>query len=461
MSEAAITSPYRPLAGVAPAPRPPAAALPQSAWLPWAAVVAPAAGILVYSGATLATSRAHWVEFTVLTVAASLAQLGSVQLSRNRVFHPAIVFVLAGVMLLSAQQLALMCLVQHIGEWLRKHYAWYIQPFNIANYVLSAASAWLLLNGLLEARAPMAAAGSAAACAFIVVNRLLLLVMLRVAREMRPAETGLLRADDISLELVLALMGVPLALLVPSGAGAAALTLAPLVLIYLAQKSAEQLEQASATIGDQNRRLAETAELVINRSTAALEALSATVDARDAYTAGHSRRVREIAVALATQLSLDRQEVEVVSQAALLHDIGKIAIPDNVLLKEGPLDRNEWVLMRSHPDEGARIIERLGYLAEVVPAIRHHHERIDGRGYPGGLCGDEIPLAARIIHVADALDAMLTRRIYRNSLAIDEAIAELRRGAGSDFCPVCIGALEAALRSGCLDAVLGNHGGAR
>jgi putative nucleotidyltransferase with HDIG domain len=184
---------------------------------------------------------------------------------------------------------------------------------------------------------------------------------------------------------------------------------------------------------------------VIERSTAALEALSATVDARDTYTAGHSRRVAASATVIAQELGLSGHELVVVDQAALLHDIGKIGVPDAVLLKEGPLTAAEWVVMRSHPEEGARIIERLGYLDDVVPGIRYHHERMDGRGYPDGLLGDKIPLAARIIHVADALDAMTTKRLYREERSFEEALEEIRSGRGTDFCSLCVDALERAV----------------
>ncbi|HZB85436.1 MAG TPA: HD domain-containing phosphohydrolase, partial [Gaiellaceae bacterium] len=125
---------------------------------------------------------------------------------------------------------------------------------------------------------------------------------------------------------------------------------------------------------------------------------------------------------------------------------GKLAIPDSVLLKPASLSSDEWSLMQRHADEGARIIDRLGFLGDAVPAIRHHHERWDGSGYPDGLAGEEIPLGARIIHVADALDSMLTTRIYRAARPAPEALEELRRGSGSQFCPRCVGALERLLQ---------------
>jgi putative nucleotidyltransferase with HDIG domain len=457
VSEAVVTTGRR-LGGVAPTGRL-FSPLPARAWAVWAATVAAGSVVVVASLLGLAQTRSHWQAFAFLTLAASAAQLGSMQLTRNRVFHPAILFVVAGVLLLTPQQVVLMCVVQHIGDWLKQRYTWYIQPFNIANYVLAATAATFVLDHLRDHE--LAIVGCVATIAFVLVNRALLLCMLRFARGLSAAESGLLRFEDISLELVLGMMGVSFAILAADGVAFASLALAPLLLIYLAQNSAHELERASVTIQAQNDQLAEKTQIVIERSTATLEALSATVDARDAYTAGHSRRVREIAIRLGEELSLDQEELEALAQAALLHDIGKIGVPDAVLLKDGPLDQTEWLLMRAHAEEGARIIERLGYLADVVPAIRHHHERVDGRGYPGGLHGNEIPLPARIIHVADALDAMLTRRVYRGALTLEQAAAEIRRGSGTDFCSECVGAFDASLESGRLGAVLPLEGGAQ
>jgi putative nucleotidyltransferase with HDIG domain len=176
-----------------------------------------------------------------------------------------------------------------------------------------------------------------------------------------------------------------------------------------------------------------------------MESLSATVDARDAYTAGHSRRVQQLALAIGRELRLSQIELDLLGHAALFHDIGKLAIPDSILLKPASLTDGEWELMQRHADEGARIIDRLGFLGDAVPAIRHHHERFDGKGYPDGLRGEEIPLGARIIHVADALDSMLTTRIYRAARPLEESLEELRGAAGTQFCPRCVTALEKIL----------------
>ena len=211
------------------------------------------------------------------------------------------------------------------------------------------------------------------------------------------------------------------------------------------QRSAQKLRQAAETIQTQNVSLEHANKLLRERSTAAMESLSATVDARDAYTAGHSRRVQQLALAIGRELGLSQAELDLLGHAALFHDIGKLAIPDAILLKPASLTEDEWELMQRHADEGARIIDRLGFLNDAVPAIRHHHERFDGTGYPDRLKGEEIPLGARIIHVADALDSMLTTRIYRAARPATEALDELRRAAGSQFCPRCVTALERIL----------------
>ncbi len=209
------------------------------------------------------------------------------------------------------------------------------------------------------------------------------------------------------------------------------------------QRSAQKLREAAETIQTQNVSLEQANKLLKERSTAAMESLSATVDARDAYTAGHSRRVQQLALAIGRELGLSQAELELLGHAALFHDIGKLAIPDAILLKPSSLTDEEWVLMAKHAEEGAHIINRLGFLNDAVPAIRHHHERFDGKGYPDGLRGEDIPLGARIIHVADAFDSMLTTRVYRPARPAQEALGELRRMAGSQFCPRCVSALEA------------------
>ena len=145
----------------------------------------------------------------------------------------------------------------------------------------------------------------------------------------------------------------------------------------------------------------------------AIRALAAALDARDPYTAGHSDRVSVLSVAIGRALALPADDLEVLRLGALLHDIGKIGVPDDVLRKPGRADRRGVRTIKTHPALGARILRSVPFLAQHIPIVELHHERPDGRGYPHGLRGDDIPLAARIVHVADAYDAMTSARAYR------------------------------------------------
>ncbi len=211
-----------------------------------------------------------------------------------------------------------------------------------------------------------------------------------------------------------------------------------------AETSAESLRDAEETIQTQAVSLERVHRLLRERSAAALESLSAIVDARDSM-AGHSRRVRDLALLIGRELGLSDADLNALGYSALFHDIGKLAIPDTTLLKRTPLSAEEWLVIAQHAEEGARIIERLGFLEDAVPAIRHHHERFDGTGYPDRLRGENIPLDARILHVANAYDSMCTNRIYQPARSPSDALHELRRLAGIQFCPRCVSALERGL----------------
>lgn len=174
----------------------------------------------------------------------------------------------------------------------------------------------------------------------------------------------------------------------------------------------------------------------------ALSALFASLDARDSYTGHHSEAVVQSAVSVARELGLPDSFVEAVKQVALLHDLGKIGIPDAILRKQGPLDEAEWVVMHTHPAIGARIVASIDSLAPLAPAIRAEHERCDGTGYPDGLTRAEIPLASRITFVCDAYHAMISARPYRAAaMDADAAAAELRANAGTQFDPDVVAAL--------------------
>ena len=177
----------------------------------------------------------------------------------------------------------------------------------------------------------------------------------------------------------------------------------------------------------------------------AIRALAAALDARDPYTAGHSERVSVLSVGIGRVLGISADELEVIRLGALLHDIGKIGVPDEVLRKPGPLSTAEYDLIKQHPGLGARILRPVPFLAPHLSIVELHHERPDGRGYPHGLRGDDIPLAARVVHVADAYDAMTSARAYRRALPPNEALRELWRCSGTEFEAEIVGALTTAL----------------
>jgi len=185
----------------------------------------------------------------------------------------------------------------------------------------------------------------------------------------------------------------------------------------------------------------------------AVEMLVATVEAKDIYTYGHSARVSKLARRVAEQLGLPEADQEKIKIAGLLHDIGKIGIPESILSKPGKLTDDEWAYIRSHPQIGESIIRQMGSerVADLCPLVRHHHERLDGSGYPDGLKGDAIPLGARILAVADAYDAMTSTRPYRAPFTPEAAFAELRRDAGPRLDPAAVEALV-GIRAGAPEA---------
>jgi diguanylate cyclase (GGDEF)-like protein/putative nucleotidyltransferase with HDIG domain len=172
-----------------------------------------------------------------------------------------------------------------------------------------------------------------------------------------------------------------------------------------------------------------------SRALSIIYALAATVDAKDHYTYGHSKKVSDYAVAVGEAMGLPQDRIDIVRAAGLLHDIGKVGIPDSILNKKGTLNDEEWGLIKDHPKLGVEILRHVIDLVNCLPVILHHHERFDGTGYPSGLKGDNIPLEARILAVADAFDAITSPRPYREQLSSQEALEELKRCIGSQFDP--------------------------
>lgn len=176
-----------------------------------------------------------------------------------------------------------------------------------------------------------------------------------------------------------------------------------------------------------------------------LKALSQSLDARDTYTEGHSLRVAAIAQEIGKSAELKGQELDDLYQAGLMHDIGKIGIANEILRKESSLDASEYEEIKRHANIGADILSHVHLLQRLPPVVRHHHEKYDGTGYPDGLSGERIPYMARILSIADSLDAMTTQRTYNRRKNIEDAVTEIEKMAGTQFDPRLIGPLKASL----------------
>ncbi|HEX9746587.1 MAG TPA: HD-GYP domain-containing protein [bacterium] len=202
------------------------------------------------------------------------------------------------------------------------------------------------------------------------------------------------------------------------------------------QKSIEIVHQLIDRWDSQDIRLNAFREITI--------AISAAIDSRDPYMIGHGERVSEFATAISRTHGLSETFTERLGIAALLHDVGRLGIPETILFKTGRLTDEEMEIVKAHPDMSASFIRRIEYLKDLVPVIRHHHERFDGSGYPDGLEGELIPLGSRILAVADAFDAMTSPRPFRGPMSDMDALDELRRESGGQFDPVIVEEMERA-----------------
>ena len=235
---------------------------------------------------------------------------------------------------------------------------------------------------------------------------------------------------------------------------AAATTFAGAIFLYLT--SYRLFRKTSNTIQTQTKDLEESHRALDESYLDTIRALASAIDAKDEYTRGHSTRVALIAMQIGMFMGFRGDRLNELEKAALLHDIGKIAVGDHVLKKPSKLTPEEFDEMRRHPGAGARILSEVRSLKSIVPFVKYHHERIDGMGYPEGLAGASIPLEARIIAVADAYDAMRSTRSYRPARSSSFALEELKANAGSQFCPEVVQAFLQVHRTveGALTALL-------
>lgn len=218
--------------------------------------------------------------------------------------------------------------------------------------------------------------------------------------------------------------------------------------IQRTKANVDQLRAANDALRLAHDELAEKHEALGRAYAATRTAFSGMLNARDNETEGHSERVVGYALVLGEELGLAPQELADLEVGALLHDIGKVGVPDAILHKPGPLTSEEWAEMRRHPELGSDLVSEIPFLSSALPVVRHHHERWDGTGYPDKLRGEDIPLFARIFSIADVYDALISDRPYRPAMSSAVAIAEIERGAGSQFDPAVVAAFSKLILSG-------------
>lgn len=205
-------------------------------------------------------------------------------------------------------------------------------------------------------------------------------------------------------------------------------------LLLLIESGIKSITQMNV-IKNINIELKETYEKLENAYMESIETLRQTVDAKDKYTRGHSDRVSEYACLLGEELKLNESDMNTLKIGGLFHDIGKIGVPDTILLKPGKLTDEEYSEIKNHPAIGAHILSTATIFRNLIPIVKHHHERYDGKGYPSQLKGEEIPYLARITALADTFDAMTSRRPYRNTLELDYVLQEFEKCSGTQFDP--------------------------
>jgi hypothetical protein len=397
--------------------------------------IAASGALIAGSNGALATVSDEPVRVATLLALTLALQMFSVQVYGRGSVSVSAIGVLASAFLFDTGTTMVIAVLAALAQWLRRRTELYKGVFDAANFALAGATASLIFQALGEWRLPAAVL---AGLAYAVVNNGLLCLAMSLAERTPWSVIWFERFHWARFHF--ALFG-PLALAATVAyqqigtAGLVAFTLPPALMILSVRQYLERTAAAVEEIREANLNLRRAHKHTI-------AALSRSMEAKDLYTGGHTTRVAAVAVALGRRLGFRDDELEAIEIGALLHDIGKIGVPGQVLRKAGPLTDDEWELIKTHPLISDYILSELDLHPFVRQCARSSHERIDGAGYPDGLSGEEIPLPARIVFVADALDALTSTRPYRPARPMLAALAEIRAHAGTQFCPSVVDALE-------------------
>jgi hypothetical protein len=398
-------------------------------------VVAGCVGLIAASQGIVSTVSAEPARVATLLALTLALQMFSVQVYGRGSVSVSAIGVVASAILFDTGTTMAIAILAALAHWLRRRKELYKGVFDAANFALSAAAASLVFQVLHEWRLPAAVL---AGIAYAVVNNGFLCFAMSLSEGTSWSKIWFERFHWARFHF--ALFG-PLALAATIAyeqvgtAGLVAFTLPPALMILSVRQYLERTTAAVEEIRQANLSLRRA-----HKDTIA--ALSRSMEAKDLYTGGHTERVASVSEGLARRLGYRDEELEAIEIGALLHDIGKIGVPGHVLRKDGPLTDDEWALVKMHPLTSDYILSELDLHPFVRQCARSSHERIDGTGYPDGLAGDEIPMPARIVFVADALDALTSTRPYRPARSMLAALTEIRAHAGTQFCPRVVAALD-------------------
>ncbi len=392
-------------------------------------------GLIAASHGLVATASAEPVRLATLVLLTLALQMFSVRVYGRGSVSVSAIGILASAFLFDTGTTMAIAALAAVAQSIRSRSQLYKAVFDAANFAVAGAAASLVFHALDGWRLPAAVLAGAV---YAIVNNGLLCLVMSLA-EHTPWPTIWFERFHWA-RFHFALFG-PLALAATIAyeqigtAGLVAFTLPPALMILSVRQYLERTGAAVEEIREANLSLRRA-----HKDTIA--ALSRSMEAKDLYTGSHTERVAAVAVGIARGLGFRDEELEAIEIGALLHDIGKIGIPEDVLRKPGKLTEDEWELIKTHPVISDYILSELDLHPFVRQCARSSHERIDGAGYPDGLSGEAIPLPARIVLVADALDALTSTRPYRAARPILGAFAEIRAHTGTQFCPNVVVALE-------------------
>lgn len=407
------------------------------------AVTAASAGLMIIHEGHVQAPLALWSLLLLLAIAMRLAVIEGPQ---HRSYEASTIVLFASTLLVSEGQFILLVVISFTAEWIKQRWvnsnmlrSWYVQPFNMVKTILGglsvyALSGWWGVDFSLLHSTEGSGRVLLAIGLYVLVNQLLLALWLTFVRQVPFWQTGMVR-DALLLEIPLASIGYIAVLLAQQSLVLPLFMLAPMVLIYQSFMIPKIQADAMTSMEGVNHELISANAEIQQLNDELFHTLAKIFDARDPYVGSHAAQVATYAVAIAEEMALPPERVEIVRQSAYLHDIGKIAIPESILHKPDKLTDDEYAFIKKHAEIGADFIETSHGLRHLAPFIRYHHERWDGKGYPDGLAGDEIPLEARILNVCDSIEAMASDRPYHQAMSTGEIVDEVVRCAGTQFDP--------------------------